>query len=144
MTISTRSLIFFQTMDDRVTGTCEYRGKKVNFNMTKHIDPCIDLDKARATIAEWIVDHGEEDHWIEKGLFWIRLLKRCRIFPVNPNHPLFELLDQQSRRAEFGNWLIFKGHLRDSGTIKVTHFGPFGREKNREFKDELEIAIRAL
>ena len=63
---------------------------------------------------------------------------------IVPGHPLHQLLDEQSRRLNGRNWLIFEGNPFDKSTITVAHFGPVGKKNNDKTQDQYSNVQKIL
>lgn len=59
---------------------------------------------------------------------------------IPPTHWLFQYLDQQSQN-EIANFLIF--HMQGN-SVTVTHFGPFGKFKENDFKEKIKNTEKCL
>ena len=115
------------------------------FKMTKHYREPEDL--SIDSIAGWIEGNGLDLYnWLPStfALLWVILDAvtgdlPTRLARIKATHPLFVNLDDSSQSCEnslkCSNWLMWKGDIkRKEQEIKVTHFGPFGREKKEEFE----------
>ena len=128
-------------MDEKLIKTIPYKEKTFEFSMTNHLESTGNLDVQLTTICDWlVVTAADETNWFI-DLQWCRIIIPAfagfRIAPISPIHPLFNLLDQPSQRSITGNWLIFKGHVLTDSQINVTHFGPFGWKKKKNFEQQL-------
>ena len=112
------------------------KGLTFSFSMTDHLNPMMTEDFILTEICKTISDV------YQKNVFpiWARLFQGHRIFVVTPCHRLYKYLDDDSR-MKFFNWLIFK---RYGDHISVTHFGPFGNVKEKEFRNTQDKTDRAL
>jgi hypothetical protein len=90
-----------------------------------------DDDTAMERIANWIVENADSPDWME-GPLWIIL--NVRIAQIYQGHRLWDLLDDFSQQAGFRNYLMWQGHVKNSDTISVTHFGPLGWGQEQEMK----------
>ena len=106
-------------------------GLTFGFSMTNHLDRNQPQDQILEEICETIADAYDLEIPI-----WAQLNGGCRIFPIPPEHQLFQYLDLPSRHTQ-SNWLIFQ---RQDNSITVTHFGPFARN----YDDLYETTMKAL
>lgn len=101
-------------------------GKSFGFYMTDHLDP-LQSQKTILTDICRTISAG----FVPIFPNYARLLGGHRIMLIPPTHWLFQYLDQQSQN-EIANFLIF--HMQGN-SVTVTHFGPFGKFKENNFKE---------
>jgi hypothetical protein len=93
-----------------------------------------DDNTAMQKIADWIVKSADNPAWV-KGPLWMHrdgtILRYAQIYS---GHKLWHLLDNESQRVQSGNLLIWNNHIKLSNTIKVTHFGPLGKEQGKKLR----------
>ena len=113
----------------------KYGRKTFSFTMTNHLQDKTPngSNSACHKIADWIVENAETSIWMNMPLWHIT--SGYRIVLIEPTNPLWILLDDESKKNPL-NWLIFQNHPIKSNNIRVTHFGPFGRAKNDDFKEK--------
>lgn len=102
--------------------TCS--NKTFIFHMANHMNPTYQPETQLNTIIHWILNTEDQTKMVfQQQWFWARV-------QVDPQHPLFCLLDQVSQQKN-KNWLIYKTTISQySADIFVTHFGPFGLYTN--------------
>ena len=107
----------------------ELDGFKFSFDMTNHLNPQIPEDQCLKAICSKISSY-------HKLTFpnWTRLKGVFRIIQINSSDDLFQYLDANSQRKTL-NWLIFS---RVDNNIVVSHFGPFGKDKNGDFEEKVD------
>ena len=107
----------------------ELDGFKFSFHMTNHLNSQIPEDVCLTAICSKISSY----HMLTFPN-WTRLKRDFRIIRINSSDDLFQYLDANSQRKTL-NWLIFS---RIGNNIVVSHFGPFGREKDEDFEEKVD------
>lgn len=137
MSLSLVNFFFQVTMAQKIIwpNFLTLAGKSFGFNMTDHLDPL----QSQKTILTDIC------RTISAGFALIlpnyaRLLGGYRIMLIRPTHWLFQYLDQQSQN-EIVNFLIFR---KEGNSVTVTHFGPFCKFKENDFKEKIRNTEKSL
>ncbi|XP_068730001.1 uncharacterized protein [Montipora capricornis] len=110
-------------------------GFTFSFYMTNHLNPQIPVDECLTAICRKISSY-------HKLTFpnWTRLMGDHRIIRITESDDLFQYLDANSQSKTL-NWLIFR---RVGNKIVVTHFCPFGGEKDEDFEENVDQTRRSL
>lgn len=113
----------------------ELDGFTFSFCMTNHLNPQIPVDECLTAICRKISRY-------HKLTFpnWTRLKGDFRLIRITESDDLFQYLDANSQSKTL-NWLIFS---RVDNKIVVTHFGPFGGEKDEDFEENVDQTCRSL
>lgn len=110
-------------------------GNSFGFCMTDHLDPLQSQNTILTDVCQTI-----SAGFVPRFPNYARLLGGNRILLILPRHWLFQYLDRQSQN-EIANFLIFN---MQGNSVTVTHFGPFGKAKENDFKEKIRNTEKSL